>query len=204
MKKKAFALILVGIMMIFTLASCSSAPDKENESSTTASERTEDTVLITDGSAASTDTTPGETELTSKAPATSGALTDDGIDRNNDIVQSAEALIGVPFADNGEDPVTGFDNSGFIYYVLRENGFINCPRLIKEQADMGTKIGYSQLKSGDLAFFSNDESGTVDFGGIYIGDGQMIYCPMPGQTVKIADISTDYWRNAFVTGVSLS
>ena len=203
MKKKAFVLILAGIVMIFTLASCSSAPAEENESSTTASQQTEDTVLITDGSVASTDTTPVQTELTTRAPVTGGALTDNGIDRNNDIVQSAEALIGVPFADNGDDPSTGFDNSGFIYYVLRENGFINCPRLIKEQADMGTKIGYAQLKSGDLAFFSND-GGTVDFGGIYIGDGQMIYCPMPGQTVKIADISTDYWQNAFVTGVSLS
>ena len=204
MKKKAFVLILAGIMMIFTLASCSAAPEKESDSSSASSEQTEDTVLITDGSVASTDTTPVQTELTTNAPVAGGTLTDSGIDRNNDIVQSAEALIGVPFADNGDDPSTGFDNSGFIYYVLRENGFINCPRLIKEQASMGTQIDYGSLKSGDLAFFSNDNSDTVDFGGIYIGDGQMIYCPMPGQTVKIADISTDYWQNAFVTGVSLS
>ena len=204
MKKRAFVLILAGIMMIFTLASCSAAPEEESASSSASSEQTEDTVLITDGSVASTDTTPVQTELTTNTPVSGGTLTDSGIDRNNDIVQSAEALIGVPFADNGDDPSTGFDNSGFIYYVLRENGFINCPRLIKEQASMGTQIDYGSLKSGDLAFFSNDNSDTVDFGGIYIGDGQMIYCPMPGQTVKIADISTDYWQNAFVTGVSLS
>lgn len=69
---------------------------------------------------------------------------------------------------------------------------------------MGTNIDYDRLKSGDLAFFSTDGSGSLDFGGIYIGEGQMIYSPMPGQTVKVADISSDYWKNSFVTGVSLS
>ena len=98
----------------------------------------------------------------------------------------------------------GFDNSGFIYYVLRENGFINCPRLTKDQASMGTHIGYDELKSGDLAFFCTADSGNPDFGGIYIGEGQMIYSPMPGQTVKITDITSDYWKKTFVTGISLS
>ena len=128
----------------------------------------------------------------------------DPINNENGIVQTAEALIGIPFAENGASPSEGFDNSGFIYYVLRENGFINCPRFITDQAAMGTHIDYDQLKSGDLAFFSTADSGNPDFGGIYIGEGQLIYSPMPGQTVKIADITSDYWKNSFVTGVSLS
>ena len=136
-------------------------------------------------------------ELTTTAPP-------DPINNENGIVQTAEALIGIPFAENGASPSDGFDNSGFIYYVLRENGFINCPRFITEQAAMGTHIDYDQLKSGDLAFFSTADSGNPDFGGIYIGEGQLIYSPMPGQTVKIADITSDYWKNSFVTGVSLS
>ena len=128
----------------------------------------------------------------------------DPINSENSIVQTAEALIGIPFAENGATPSDGFDNSGFIYYVLRENGFINCPRRTQEQAAMGTNIDYDRLKSGDLAFFSSNGSGSLDFGGIYIGEGQMIYSPMPGQTVKVADITSDYWKNSFVTGVSLS
>ena len=129
---------------------------------------------------------------------------DDPINTENGIVQTAEALIGIPFAENGTTPSEGFDNSGFIYYVLRENGFINCPRRTQEQASMGTNIDYDRLKSGDLAFFSTDGNGSLDFGGIYIGEGKMIYSPMPGQTVKVADITSDYWKNSFVTGVSLS
>ncbi len=137
---------------------------------------------------------------------TSAVVTEDNdpIDSSNKIVQTAEMLLGIPFAENGISPETGFDNSGFIYYVLRENGFINCPRLTGDQAVMGTRIDYDQLKSGDLAFFSTAESGNPDFGGIYIGQGKMIYCPMPGQNVKIADITVDYWKRTFVSGVSLS
>ena len=129
---------------------------------------------------------------------------DDPINTENSIVQTAEALIGIPFSENGAAPSEGFDNSGFIYYVLRENGFINCPRFTADQAAMGTHIDYDKLKSGDLAFFSAGDSGNPEFGGIYIGEGQMIYSPMPEQAVKIVDITSEYWVNAFVVGVSLS
>ncbi|MCM1298390.1 MAG: C40 family peptidase [Firmicutes bacterium] len=126
------------------------------------------------------------------------------VDQYNQVVQTAESLLGIPFADNGSTPEEGFDNSGFIYYVLRKNGFINVPRQTQDQAVMGANIGYDELKSGDLAFFCTENSGNPDFGGIYIGDGQLIYSPMPGQSVKTADITSEYWRNSFVTGVSLS
>lgn len=122
----------------------------------------------------------------------------------NQIIQTAESLIGIPFAMNGSSPEEGFDNPGFIYYVLRENGFINCPRLIADQASMGTQTDYGSLKKGDLVFFSTDNSGKADFGGIYIGDEQMIYCPYPEQAVQVVGISSDYWVNAFYTGVRLS
>lgn len=125
-------------------------------------------------------------------------------DSSEQIIQTAESLLGVPFVMNGAAPDTGFDNSGFIYYVLRENGFINCPRLTGEQAAMGTHTDYDGLKKGDLVFFSVDNSGNADFGGIYIGEGLMVYCPMPGQTVQTVDIRSDYWLNAFYIGVRLS
>lgn len=125
-------------------------------------------------------------------------------DSSEQIIQTAESLLGIPFVMNGASPDIGFDNSGFIYYVLRENGFINCPRLTGEQAAMGTHTDFDGLKKGDLVFFSVDNSGNADFGGIYIGEGQMIYCPSPGQTVQTVDIGSDYWVNAFYIGVRLS
>lgn len=157
-----------------------------------------DTVIIIDTTVSVTTPREQTAEITTEPPHT------DNTDVSSQIVQTAELLLGIPFADNGISPVTGFDNSGFIYYVLRENGFINCPRLTGEQAAMGTVIGYGELQSGDLAFFCTAESGNPDFGGIYIGSGQMIYCSMPGRSVETADISMDYWKKAFVSGVRLS
>ena len=118
------------------------------------------------------------------------------------IVLMAQSLIGTPFTDGGDNPDAGFDNSGFIYYVLRSNGYINCPRQSSEQTEIGQKIkAVARLSPGDLVFFGN--GGKADFGGIYIGDGQMIYSPMPGQTVKQIDMSSDYWRDAFIFGIDL-
>ena len=171
-----------------------------SDESTPPSDTEEDTVTVTQTFPV-TDK-PAETSVVTETEADS--TQNDPIDNNNGIVQTAETLVGIPFAENGASPSEGFDNSGFIYYVLRENGFINCPRLTKDQAAMGTHIGYEELKSGDLAFFCTADSGNPDFGGIYIGEGQMIYSPMPGQTVKIADITSDYWRGTFVAGISLS
>lgn len=198
--KQKLAIFTLTAVLLMTLAACKDIDDNEHDPS--------------ESSAPSQDITASDIP-TSDAPQTDLITTDtmhteetttspDPVNTENSIVQTAEALIGIPFAENGTTPADGFDNSGFIYYVLRENGFINCPRLTSDQAKMGTHIDYDELKSGDLAFFSLNDSGNPDFGGIYIGDGQMIYSPMPGQTVKIADITSDYWKNSFVVGVSLS
>ncbi|MDR2532972.1 MAG: C40 family peptidase [Oscillospiraceae bacterium] len=119
----------------------------------------------------------------------------------NSIVLTAQSLIGIPFRDGGSSPEEGFDNSGFIFYVLRRNGYVNCPRALHEQSNMGNKINsISELKSGDLVFFS-DNGERAGFGGIYIGDGIMISCRMPGETVREFDITTQYYRGSFFTGV---
>ncbi|HBM31456.1 MAG TPA: hypothetical protein DD784_05700 [Ruminococcaceae bacterium] len=119
------------------------------------------------------------------------------------VVTSAASLIGTDFVDGGETPEQGFDNSGFIYYVLRENGYITCPRGVSKQSEMGQEISYEKLRRGDLVFFS--ESGTVaEFGGIYAGDGKMIACLMPGTKVKEVDITTGYYTKNFFRGVAIS
>lgn len=200
MKKALPVAVLAVILMIFAIAACS---DVNSDTENTTPINTDGTVVITDGNTA-TSITSASSEASQTLEVTTISTPSGTIDQNNTIVQTAEALIGIEFVENGDSPVEGFDNSGFIYYVLRENGFINCPRLGRDQANMGTNVDYADLTSGDLAFFCNDDSGKADFGGIYIGDGMMIYCPMPGQSVKETDITGEYWQGAFVTGVRLS
>lgn len=132
--------------------------------------------------------------------------TDDSTEYDNadDIVLMARSLIDTPFTENGENPSDGFDNSGFIYYVLRENGYITCPRIASEQARMGATLEYRQLKPGDLVFFRAENSDEVGYGGIFIGNDTMIACMMPGTYVKEVNISTNYYQTHFYCGVSLS
>ncbi|MDR0821669.1 MAG: C40 family peptidase [Oscillospiraceae bacterium] len=121
-------------------------------------------------------------------------------DDSNPVAQTAVSLIGLPFISGGDSPATGFDNSGFIYYVLRQNGFLGCPRGVKDQSVYGTLINsISLLKPGDLVFFS-EESEFAEFGGIYIGGGTMVTCPFEGQNVKTTDITTQYYISNFFCG----
>lgn len=119
------------------------------------------------------------------------------------LIATAHSLIGIDFVDGGDTPEVGFDNSGFVYYVLRENGYITCPRELTKQSDMGTALSYSELRPGDLAYFYADDMATIGFGGIYCGDGVMIACLMPGTQVKEINITTPYYTSHFYRGVSL-
>lgn len=126
----------------------------------------------------------------------------------DEIVSTARMILDrdekVPFAQNGAT-LEGFDNSGFIYYVLTENGFITCPRSLSEQSVMGRHLEYDELKRGDLVFFCNENDLTkAGYGGIYTGNGTMIACLMPGTYVDEIDISDSYHREYFFCGVSLS
>lgn len=143
----------------------------------------------------------GSVSETASVPEVSSAPIVDDVGQR--IASSAVSLIGTPFLENGDTP-EGFDNSGFIYYVLRENGFIACPRTTDAQSKMGAVISRDELRVGDLVFFGNNGSGLADFGGIYVGDGKMICCQMPGTTVKEVDITTDYYMENFFGGVSVS
>ena len=69
-----------------------------------------------------------------------------------EIVASAKNFIGVPYVFGGTSP-SGFDCSGFLQYVFRQNGF-EIPRLADEQYRLGKSAKVSQLEVGDLVFFS--------------------------------------------------
>lgn len=118
----------------------------------------------------------------------------------NIIVETATAQLGVPFTSGGISPETGFDSSGFVYYCVRAAG-IDFPRSTKDQVDAGIKIGYFDLAPGDIAYFSAEPGESASFCGVYVGGGLIIYSPVPGDNVKTANITTNYWTSRFVTGV---
>lgn len=192
--------ISIAVIVISVAVSLGGHSDEEtsgDESSTTSmtTSRTEpdiEPVVITTEPQPPQSESPVEREDTSETVAPEA----------ENIIALAQSLIGTEFADGGETPATGFDNSGFIYYVLRENGYITCPRGVAAQSQMGAVKKYDELVPGDLVFFS--ESGTsAEFGGIYAGEGVMIACLMPGTQVRKVDITTSYYTSNFYCGVGI-
>lgn len=195
----AVSIVSIAIIIISVLFSIGG---NGGESSSDLSSQTEPVTSVTTQAAEPQQTTPTTVETTEPAPApeTSDPDHEEVIEG---IIATANSLIGTEFVDGGSTP-DGFDNSGFIYYVLRENGYLSCPRGVAAQASMGTLLKYDELKRGDLVYFYAEGTLTAGFGGIYIGDGVMIACLMPGTRVKEVDITTNYYRTNFCNGVSLS
>ncbi|SCH77072.1 Probable endopeptidase YafL precursor [uncultured Clostridium sp.] len=109
----------------------------------------------------------------------------------------ANKQIGKPYVWGAEGP-NAFDCSGLTYYVYKTALGITLPRTSTEQSKTGTTVSRSNLQPGDLIFSSTNGSGSVSHVGIYIGNGQMIHAPKPGDTVKKTNINTTYWNNAYL------
>lgn len=101
------------------------------------------------------------------------------------IASNAAKYIGVPYVYGGTSP-SGFDCSGLIYYAAKEAG-INLPRTSQAQSTLGSYVSVSDLKAGDLVFWGG--VGSAYHVGIYIGGGQYLHAPAPGQNVTIQSMA---------------
>lgn len=89
------------------------------------------------------------------------------------IVKAAQQYLGVPYVYGGASPEVGFDCSGFVYYVFAKHG-ISLPRTADDQALVGTTVAKSDLRPGDLVFFSADGY-EINHVGIYVGNDEFIH-----------------------------
>lgn len=103
------------------------------------------------------------------------------------IVQEAYRHLGKPYVWGAKGP-NAFDCSGLAYVVYANATGHNIGGWTGDQQYAGTQIPVSEAQPGDLLFWGAPTSVTTHVA-IYIGNGQYIHAPQPGDVVKIGNIS---------------
>ena len=111
------------------------------------------------------------------------------------ILAEAQKYLGVPYVNGGASP-SGFDCSGFVYYVLKQCGF-SPYRTPADQWNQGSQISKDELQPGDIVFFANTYTSGLSHVGIYAGGGQFIHAPNSRSTVSYSDLTSGYWAEHY-------
>ena len=138
---------------------------------------------------------PGQQPSTGAVPDTGPAS--DAVKPSSDfagqMVSIANSLMGVPYVWGGST-LSGFDCSGFIYYVANQAG--------KEIGRYSAEGYYSRSyyvdkpQVGDLVFFANTYKKGISHLGIYLGGSQFIHAN-DGYGVMISNLQSPYYVEHF-------
>ncbi|MDF2927063.1 MAG: hypothetical protein K0R57_5977 [Paenibacillaceae bacterium] len=122
----------------------------------------------------------------------------------NSIIALGNRYLGTPYKFGSPSGVTRtFDCSSFTQYVYGKNG-ISLPRTSSAQAKKGTYVSRSNLRKGDLVFFSTSSSnGKIAHVGIYAGNGKILHTYGAGG-VKYSSMNSGWWSSHYITARRVS
>jgi peptidoglycan DL-endopeptidase LytE len=105
----------------------------------------------------------------------------------------AYSLERTPYVFGGASP-SGFDCSGFIYYVYSQAGL---------KVSRTDSVGFYNLSSeitnpaiGDLVFFQDTYKPGISHMGIFVGNNSFIHAGSKG--IEVSNLDTPYWNQHFV------
>jgi cell wall-associated NlpC family hydrolase len=115
-------------------------------------------------------------------------------------VDTGDDYVGVPYVWGGSTP-RGFDCSGFVQYVYRENG-VGLPRTSRQMAHAGlaVPVNVRDLREGDLMLFRGRD-GVINHVALYAGGNQILHSSSSGNGVRYDDLSSKrgaYFASHFV------
>lgn len=125
------------------------------------------------------------------------------VERSDDsrLMTQAASWIGVPYRSGGADR-NGVDCSGLVYCLYNSVYSRRIERC--SSYDMFhkycTPVNASQLKQGDLVFFTTDNSGgRIGHSGIYLKNGKFIHASS-SKGVIISNLNEQYWSKHWFAG----
>ncbi len=123
-----------------------------------------------------------------------GTQTEPNINTNfaTQMIASAKKLIGIPYVWGGSK-LSGFDCSGFVYYVANQAGM----KIGRYSAEGYYDRTYyvDTPKAGDIVFFENTYKKGISHLGIYLGNNQFIHSNDSG--VMISNLQSPYYKSHF-------
>lgn len=116
------------------------------------------------------------------------------------VLEKGLSLIGTRYRFGGNSVKTGFDCSGFIGYLFREELGMELPRSTRDMINIDAPlVERKALEPGDLVFFSTAGRGRVSHAGIYLGDDQFIHSSSSRSGgVRIDSLDDRYWKRTFI------
>ncbi|GAA0303658.1 cell wall-associated NlpC family hydrolase [Gracilibacillus halotolerans] len=151
----------------------------------------------------SPDASKGEMEPEKEREPVKNKSRDSVTQQISNILNDAQNYIGAPYkfgATLAEAP-NRFDCSSFTQYVFGNFG-VELPRVSRDQASKGVPVSTSNLKVGDLMFFTMNDTytdGRVAHVGIYMGDGNMIHASTSrGVMITTNVLQNPYWSKNYL------
>ena len=113
------------------------------------------------------------------------------------LIATSKEYIGTPYKYGAAPGSTSaFDCSSFTQFIFRSID-IKLPRTSTAQPKVGKQVSKNSLSTGDLVFF-NTNGKSISHVGIYAGNNKFIHSSS-SQGVTVTSMSSNYWKNKYVT-----
>ncbi|MHB1131601.1 MAG: C40 family peptidase [Chloroflexota bacterium] len=125
------------------------------------------------------------------APASVSPVGGEG--RGAAIVDVAMQFVGYSYTWGGHSASTGFDCTGFTWYVYGQLGIAIPLHNLWGQLGAGPRVANADLLPGDLIFFQNTDQPGLSHSALYIGNRMMVHAASERTGVRIDSIDDAYW-----------